>query len=78
MSGTLQVRITHNHTGEVIYQGQAWGADDALVLYYCDNYMAPGTIDLITDICESYAVAIVKGHALAPFEGLLNCKCEVI
>ena len=78
MSGTVQVRITHNDTGEVIYEGQAWGVDDALVLYYCDNHMERRTIDLITDICECYGDAIVHGRYLAVFEGLLNCKCEVI
>ena len=78
MSGTVKVRITHNDSGEVIYEGQAWGVDDALVLYYCDNHMTGSTIDLITDICESYGNAIVHGRNLAPFEGFLNCKCEVI
>lgn len=45
-------------TNETIYQGEAWGATDALVAYYCDNR----TPNEVYDACLMGGDAIAKGE----------------
>lgn len=68
--GTTEIIITCTATGDIIYEGEAWGATDALVNYYCDN----ATPAEIYDACCEYGDAIASGDDVSAYEAYLACE----
>lgn len=66
------VKITCTATGETFYEGPAWGANDALVNYYCDN----STPIEIYAACNELSNQIIAGVATYDLEAYLACEVE--
>lgn len=65
------VTITCTATNETICNDMpAWGATDALVLYYCDN----STPAEIYDACCELGDAIANGDDTSAYEAYLACE----